>query len=45
MGNPPPGKLPYTAPRLVVYGNLQLLTQNLTKKGADGSTGTSQKST
>jgi len=37
-------KLPYTSPKLVVYGDLRAITQNSNMTGADGGNGNNSKS-
>ena len=38
MSPQPSPKAPYSTPRLVVYGDLRMLTQNMEMTGADGGT-------
>ena len=45
MSNQPAPKAPYSPPKLVVYGDLRVITQTRRKTGADGGTGSSQFST
>ena len=42
MSNQPAAKAPYATPRLVVYGDLRVITQSMNMTGADGGTGSSQ---
>jgi hypothetical protein len=37
-------KAPYSTPRLAVYGDLRVITENMTMTGADGGHGASNKS-
>ena len=34
-----PARKPYVEPQLMVYGSLEMLTQNSGQKGSDGETG------
>jgi hypothetical protein len=43
--DPPRAKAPYSTPRLVVYGDLRVITQNMRRAGFDGGTGSNQFST
>jgi hypothetical protein len=42
MSEQPAPKAPYSTPRLVVYGDLRMITQTKRKTGSDGGTGSSQ---
>jgi hypothetical protein len=42
MNEQPVPKAPYSPPKLVVYGDLRVITQTRRRTGKDGGTGTSQ---
>lgn len=42
MSDQPAAKIPYSTPRLVVYGDLRVITQSRRRTGKDGGTGSSQ---
>jgi hypothetical protein len=41
----PPARKPYSAPRLVAYGDLRVITENKNRAGSDGAGGGNNKST
>lgn len=44
MGATPVAKKPYSSPRLVVYGDLRTITENMMNAGGDSAGGSNNKS-